>query len=125
MVGAKVTVRDAAQLLGVPEKTVYRWVEERGLPVHRVHGQFRFNRAELLEWATSRGVRVSAALFPEPGGQDVPLGGDIVMTVEGVPMSVGNAPKIRDALGRLPSGSPFKVTILRAGEVLELTGKAP
>ena len=73
MVGAKVTIRDAAQLLGVPEKTVYRWVEERGLPVHRVHGQFRFNRAELLEWATSRGVRVSAALFPEPGGQDVPL----------------------------------------------------
>jgi len=49
VVGAKVTIRDAAALLGVPEKTVYRWVEERGLPVHRVHGQFRFNRAELLE----------------------------------------------------------------------------
>ena len=73
MVGAKVTIRDAAQLLGVPEKTVYRWVEERGLPVHRVHGQFRFNRAELLEWATSRGVRVSATLFPEPEGLDAPL----------------------------------------------------
>jgi PTS system nitrogen regulatory IIA component len=70
VVGAKVTVRDAAQLLGVPEKTVYRWVDERGLPVHRVHGQFRFNRAELLEWATSRGVRVSAALFEEPTEQD-------------------------------------------------------
>jgi len=70
VVGAKVTVRDAAQLLGVPEKTVYRWVDERDLPVHRVHGQFRFNRAELLEWATSRGVRVSAALFPEPEGDD-------------------------------------------------------
>ena len=73
MVGAKVTIRDAAQLLGVPEKTIYRWVEERGLPVHRVHGQFRFNRSELLEWATSRGVRVSAALFPEPEGPDAPI----------------------------------------------------
>lgn len=73
MVRAKVTVREAAQLLGVPEKTVYRWVDERGLPVHRVHGEFRFNRAELLEWATDRGVRVSAALFPEPEGEDRPL----------------------------------------------------
>ena len=50
----------------MPEKTIYRWVDERDLPVHRVHGQFRFNRAELLEWATRHGVRVSAALFPEP-----------------------------------------------------------
>ena len=70
------------------------------------------------------GLRGSKMLV-RMGGQDVPLGGDIVMTVEGVPMSVANAPKIRDALGRLPSGTPFKVTILRAGEVLELTGKAP
>jgi len=73
VVGVKVTVRDAALLLGVPEKTIYRWVESRGLPVHRVHGQFRFNRAELLEWATSQGLRVSAALFPEPEGEDAPL----------------------------------------------------
>lgn len=73
MVGAKVTVRDAAQLLGVPEKTIYRWIDERGLPVHRVHGQFRFNRAELLEWATNHGVRVSADLFSEPEQDDRPL----------------------------------------------------
>jgi len=70
------------------------------------------------------GLRGSKMLV-RMGGQDVPLGGDIVMTVEGVPMSVANAPKIRDALSRLPSGTAFKVTVLRAGEVLELTGKAP
>ena len=68
MAGVKITVRDAAQLLGVPEKTIYRWVEERRLPVHRVHGEHRFNRAELLEWATAQGVRVSAELFHEPDG---------------------------------------------------------
>lgn len=72
MVGVKVTVRDAAELLGVPEKTIYRWVDERGLPVHRAHGQYRFNRAELLEWATGQGVRVSAALFPEPEATPLP-----------------------------------------------------
>jgi PTS system nitrogen regulatory IIA component len=72
LAGVKITVRDAAQLLGVPEKTIYRWVEERGLPVHRVHGQYRFNRAELLEWATDHGVRVSAHLFAEADGDEAP-----------------------------------------------------
>lgn len=73
VVAAKIKVRDAAELLGVPEKTIYRWVDERDLPVHRVHGQFRFNRVELLEWATLHGVRVSASLFPEPEVEDASL----------------------------------------------------
>jgi S1-C subfamily serine protease len=58
-------------------------------------------------------------------GQDVPLGGDIILSVQGIGMSPGNAPKIRDELSRLTSGSVMKVTVLRAGQVLELTGKAP
>jgi len=72
-VGVKITVRDAARLLGVPEKTVFRWIDERGLPVHRAHGQHRFNRAELLEWATAQGVRVSAELFAETDEHQSPL----------------------------------------------------
>jgi S1-C subfamily serine protease len=58
-------------------------------------------------------------------GQPVPLGGDIILSVEGIPAAAANAAKIRDELARLTSGQPFKVTILRAGQVLELTGKAP
>jgi serine protease Do len=57
-------------------------------------------------------------------GQDVPLGGDIVMSVEGISMTAANSAKIRDTIGGLPSGAPFKVSVLRAGQVLELTGKA-
>lgn len=71
--GVKITVRDAARLLGVPENTVYRWIEDRDLPAHRAHGQYRLNRTELLEWATAHGVRVSAELFPEPEGEGAPL----------------------------------------------------
>jgi serine protease Do len=56
-------------------------------------------------------------------GQDVPLGGDIILSVEGVSAVPANLAKIRDTLGRLPPGSPLKMTILRAGQVLELTGK--
>jgi serine protease Do len=57
-------------------------------------------------------------------GQDVPLGGDIILTVEGISMAAPNAQKIRETLSQMPKGAPFKVTILRKGQVLELTGQA-
>ncbi|MFI5316366.1 MAG: helix-turn-helix domain-containing protein, partial [Myxococcota bacterium] len=88
----KITVRDAARLLGVPEKTIYRWIDERGLPVHRVHGQHRFNRAELLEWATAQGVRVSAELFPETQDDETPLPSlESALTAGGVHFLKGGA----------------------------------
>jgi serine protease Do len=58
-------------------------------------------------------------------GQDVPLGGDIVMSIEGVSATPPNTAKIRDKLASMPAGTPIKVTILRGGQVLELTGKVP
>ncbi|RPH82190.1 MAG: trypsin [Candidatus Rokuibacteriota bacterium] len=56
-------------------------------------------------------------------GQEVPLGGDIVLAVQGIPASAANMAGIRDALNQLGPGGPFTVRILRAGEVLELTGR--
>jgi serine protease Do len=58
-------------------------------------------------------------------GQEVPLGGDIIMSVQGIPATGANLPRIRDTLNRLETGTPFGVTILRAGEVRELTGRMP
>ena len=49
----------------------------------------------------------------------------IIMKVNGMSASAANIHKIRDALNTLPSGGEFKVTVLRAGQVLELTGKMP
>jgi serine protease Do len=66
-----------------------------------------------------------ATMLVNIGGQSVPLGGDILLSVEGVPASAGNLVRIREALSRMSSGAVFKATILRAGEVLELTGHAP
>jgi nitrogen PTS system EIIA component len=60
------TVRDVCGLLNVPEKTVYRWISQGILPANRVEDQYRFNRAELLEWATARGITIAADLFEEP-----------------------------------------------------------
>jgi S1-C subfamily serine protease len=55
--------------------------------------------------------------------QEVPLGGDILLAVQGIPASAANLARIRDALNQLAPGAPFAVRILRAGEVLELTGR--
>src|SRR5205823_4852761 len=56
-------IRDLTKLLDVAESTVSRWIKRRGLPARQVGGQYRVNRAELLEWATANNVRVSLELF--------------------------------------------------------------
>jgi nitrogen PTS system EIIA component len=56
-------IRDLTKLLNVAESTITRWIKQRGLPAQQVGGQYRVNRAELLEWATANRVRVSLELF--------------------------------------------------------------
>lgn len=66
-------VKDAAGLLNISEKTVYRWINQGFLPAYRVNDQYRFNRAELLEWATSRKLNVSPDIFLEPLTAGTPI----------------------------------------------------
>ena len=64
-------VREAANILTVSEKTIYRWIKEGKLPAYRINEQYRFNRAELLEWATSNRINVSPDIFKEASGPGV------------------------------------------------------
>lgn len=68
----KLRVKDAAALLHVSEKTIYRWVAQAKLPFHKVNNQYRFNRAELLEWATSNRVPLSPRMLEEPERAFIP-----------------------------------------------------
>ncbi len=61
-------VKDAAGIFDVSEKTIHGWIRQRGLPAYRINEQYRFNRAELLEWATSCNIDVSAEILREPEG---------------------------------------------------------
>ncbi len=56
----KLTVRDLARVFDAPEATIERWIRDDGLPHHRVHGQDRFHRAEIIEWANTHGVRIAS-----------------------------------------------------------------
>src|SRR5665811_1970155 len=66
-------VKDAARLLSVSEKTIYRWVKQELVPVYKVNESYRFNRAELLEWATSRRRSVAGDAYEEPEADNQPL----------------------------------------------------
>jgi PTS system nitrogen regulatory IIA component len=60
------SIRDLIELINVPEKTIRQWIKQGSIPVYQVQEQYRFNRTEILEWATSQGITVSARLFDEP-----------------------------------------------------------
>ena len=59
----KLTIQEVAKLLGSNEERVHDWIEEDDLPAQRVRGQFRINRAELLEWATKHDITLASRVF--------------------------------------------------------------
>lgn len=59
-------VRDVARILNVSEKSIYRWIQQGQLPAYKVNEQYRFNKAELLEWANAQKINVSTEMFVEP-----------------------------------------------------------
>ena len=61
----QLSVKDTAKLLNVSEKTIYRWIKQQIIPAYQINEQFRFNRSELLDWATSRRIQVSSDIFQE------------------------------------------------------------
>ena len=57
-----VSVDDASGHLGVAKDSVYRWIEQKGLPAHRVGRLWKFKLSEIDEW-----VRAGGAGQGEPG----------------------------------------------------------
>jgi len=68
-----VNVKETARLLSVSEKTVYRWIKRNLVPTYKVHGSYRFKRAELLDWATSKRRHVNEEPFELSGREKEPL----------------------------------------------------
>jgi serine protease Do len=58
-------------------------------------------------------------------GESLVVGGDIILSVEGIEITKNNLTGVRDALSKLRSGETFKATVLRAGRVVELNGRIP
>lgn len=67
----QLTLRQVAELFNVSENTVTRWLQEENLPVHKVKAQYRFDRAELLEWAAVTQRVISPEIYAMDNGDMV------------------------------------------------------
>jgi PTS system nitrogen regulatory IIA component len=126
----ELTVHDVSKLLNISERTIYRWIRQEAIPAYKIMDQYRFNRAELLQWAASRRIGVSAEMYKEADGADKPLPtlsealrvGGIHYRVGGV--SSGTVLRAVIDLLRLPAevDREFLLSVLLAREELASTG---
>lgn len=47
------SVQEIAKHLGVSRDTVYTWVNEKGMPAHKVGKLWKFSKAEVDKWVRS------------------------------------------------------------------------
>jgi PTS system nitrogen regulatory IIA component len=126
----QLTARDAARLLGVSESTLYRWLKSGELGGTRVDDQYRFNRIDLLEFATAKDLEISPELLAELGAESQPLPSLAdAIRAGGVHHDVPGADKpaaLRAVVERvaLPSGTDRELLlrVLLAREALGSTG---
>lgn len=98
------SIREVAQLLGVTEKTVHRWLQEKTIPAHRLHDQFLFNRVEIQEWAAGRGLKLSPKILGRGGVPDAGSSLRAAIVRGGIHFRVPGrtAEEVLDAVTRLP-----------------------
>jgi excisionase family DNA binding protein len=59
-----VSVDVVANHVGIARDTVYRWIEAKGLPAHRIGRLWKFKLSEVDEWVRAGGADES----PNAGG---------------------------------------------------------
>ena len=121
----QLTVRDVAEMFRVGENVVYRWVSEEDMPAEQVNGQYRFNRTELLEWATVRRKEMSPRLFRNG---TAPARLDEALELGGIHYHVGGRDResvLRAVVERLPVpaevGADYLLEILLSRESVGAT----
>lgn len=50
------SVEEIADHLGVVRETVYRWIEQKGLPAHRIGNFCKFKISEVDDWIRAGGA---------------------------------------------------------------------
>ncbi|MCG6869301.1 MAG: helix-turn-helix domain-containing protein [Gammaproteobacteria bacterium] len=51
-----VSVEDVARHLGVAKDSVYRWIDHKGLPAHKIGRLWKFKIMEVDDWVRSGGA---------------------------------------------------------------------
>ena len=70
-----ISVAEVAQHLGVARDTVYRWIDSRGMPAHRVGRFWKFQLSEVDAWVKSGEADVSNGAGLDEGSVESPKQG--------------------------------------------------
>ncbi len=120
----EIGVKQAAELLNVSDKTIYRWVSGAQIPFYRVGAQYRFSKHELLLWAAADGT-TQAGLAGE-GGEPLVLSLEESLRTGGIFYRVGGS-DVREVLAqmlglmRLPPGADAERILNRLYERERIT----
>jgi nitrogen PTS system EIIA component len=69
-----ISVREAAELIGVSQKTIYRWIKDGRMPSYRLGGQHFLERSEVNDLVIREGLRPLPEATPEEGqDEDISL----------------------------------------------------
>jgi len=63
-----VSVDEVSSHLGVAKDTIYRWIEIRDLPAHRVGRLWKFKLSEVDAWIKCGGASGDRDVSPSKGG---------------------------------------------------------
>jgi PTS system nitrogen regulatory IIA component len=126
----RLSVREAASYLGVPERDVRRWVRDGTLPAIQAADRQFLDAVELWEWATRRGMVVSRHLLDDLHQRaDAPTSLATLIEAGGIVRDVPGASRdevLRAVVARLPLPDEvdreFLLEVLEAREALGSTG---
>ena len=117
------SLKDVAKILKVSEDTLTHWVSEEGLPAFVINGRYRFNRVDILEWASRRNLP-TAALYesgPEALSLAALLEGNIHYGVPGTDIASAMA-AVADRLPLSAADRALAARILSDREGIGSTG---
>ena len=63
-----VSVDDIATHLGVAKDSVYRWIENKGMPAHKMGRLWKFKVSEVDEWVRAGGANAGDTPADQNGG---------------------------------------------------------
>ena len=66
------SVEEIAEHLGVVKDSVYRWIERKGLPAHKVGKLWKFKKEEVDDWVRSGGAAGRSSSTAESHGRRGP-----------------------------------------------------
>ena len=55
-----VAVEDVAKHLGVAKDSIYRWIDHKGLPAHKIGRLWKFKLSEVDHWVRAGGTESSS-----------------------------------------------------------------